>query len=186
MGLVMLNDLVYVEYRGIYISHVNLAFGLGSACGAAFDGLLCDKLGWRWSFGLQVPVLVLCMILAVFTVPNSLGPVLMSAPKIKREDGEDAEEGSPAWLAVKNCDSLGLLVLIATVTCLILFLNLGGNILPWSHWIVILCIVLFIVLGITLLYIEKRAKQPVMPLHLLMSEFPNFSSLGQSGMLKLI
>lgn len=34
MGLVVVNDLVRVEYRGTFISHINVAFGLGTACGA--------------------------------------------------------------------------------------------------------------------------------------------------------
>jgi hypothetical protein len=34
MGLVVVNDLVKVEYRGTFISHINVAFGLGAACGA--------------------------------------------------------------------------------------------------------------------------------------------------------
>lgn len=165
MGLVILNDLITVEYRGIYISHVNLAFGLGSACGAAFGGILCDKLGWRWSFGSQVPVLVVCMIAAVFTVPSKLGPMLISAKKDDDEVGESA-----AWRAVKDFDSLGLLTLLATVTFLILFLNLGGNIVSWTHWTVITSIVLFVLGSITLVLVEQRAKQPVMPLHLLISK----------------
>lgn len=167
MGLVILNDLVYVEYRGIYISHVNLTFGLGSACGAAFGGLICDKIGWRWSFGLQVPVLALCMLAANFTVPNNLGPVLMSVSKDRGSDDEDSEDSSPAWTALKNFDSLGLAVLLLTVTFLILFLNLGGNIYPWSHWSVITSLVLSVLGSIALVFIEGRAKQPVMPLHLL-------------------
>lgn len=44
MGLVVVNDLVKVEYRGTYISHINVAFGIGSACGAAFGGVICDTM----------------------------------------------------------------------------------------------------------------------------------------------
>jgi nitrate/nitrite transporter NarK len=34
MGLVVVNDLVKVEYRGTFISHISVAFGLGAACGS--------------------------------------------------------------------------------------------------------------------------------------------------------
>lgn len=171
MGLVILNDLVTVEYRGIYISHVNLAFGLGSASGAAFGGMLCDKLGWRWSFGLQVPVLIVCMISLAFTIPNALGPVLMSQPRDKEDDDDEFAGQSPAWVALKTFDSLGLLVLVCTVTLLILFLNLGGNIYSWQHPVVICCAVFFVIGSVILVFVERRARQPVMPLHLLISEF---------------
>lgn len=159
MGLVMLNDLVYVEQRGIYISHVNVAFGLGSACGAAFGGLLCDSLGWRWSFGLQVPVLALCGISAILTTPNGLGPMLM------RESGKGLnKEENPAWNAIKTFDSLGVITLVFAVSSLILFLNLGGNLFPWTHWVVILSLVFSILGTAAFVLVERRAQQPVMPL----------------------
>jgi MFS family permease len=44
MGLVVVNDLVKVEYRGTYISHINVAFGIGAACGAAFGGVISDSM----------------------------------------------------------------------------------------------------------------------------------------------
>lgn len=51
MGSIMTNDLVSIEVRGTYQAYINLFFGLGSACGAAFGGFLCDTIGWRWTFG---------------------------------------------------------------------------------------------------------------------------------------
>lgn len=44
MALVVVNDLVKVEYRGTYISHINVAFGIGAACGAAFGGVVSDSM----------------------------------------------------------------------------------------------------------------------------------------------
>lgn len=38
------SDLVHIEHRGVYQSYINLAFGLGSASGAALGGFLCDRL----------------------------------------------------------------------------------------------------------------------------------------------
>lgn len=42
MGLVVTNDLVKVEYRGTFVSLINVAFGVGAACGAAFGGVISD------------------------------------------------------------------------------------------------------------------------------------------------
>lgn len=44
MGLVCVNDLVKIEHRGTFISWINVAFGLGAACGAAFGGVICDSM----------------------------------------------------------------------------------------------------------------------------------------------
>lgn len=38
MGVVIMNDLVKIEYRGTFISHLNIAFAIGAGCGAAFGG----------------------------------------------------------------------------------------------------------------------------------------------------
>jgi hypothetical protein len=50
---------------------------------------------------------------------------------------------------------------------LILGLNLGGNILSWTHPIVIIALIISILAAILLLRIESRAHRPVMPLAML-------------------
>jgi len=60
MSLIIVSDLVRIEDRRVFQSHINFAFGLGSASGAALGGRLCDILGWRWPFGAQVPFLAIC------------------------------------------------------------------------------------------------------------------------------
>ncbi|KAK4610062.1 Vacuolar basic amino acid transporter 2 [Fulvia fulva] len=162
MALVVVNDLVKVEYRGTYISHINVAFGIGAACGAAFGGVVSDSIGWRWTFGFQVPVSALCMIAVFFTVPDGLGLMLAAQATNKKGD-------NPAWAAIKNFDSLGLVLLVLAVACFILFFNMGGNELPWKHPLIITFIVLAVVLAGMCLFVEKRAKQPIMPLHLLVT-----------------
>lgn len=155
MSLIIVSDLVRIEDRGVFQSHINFAFGLGSASGAAFGGFLCDTLGWRWAFGVQVPVIAVCFVMgAIFTPPN-LGPMLINT------------DGGGAWIALKNFDSLGSLLLIITVTSLILALNLGGNIFPWLSVIVIACFVIFAITAVVFIFIELRAKQPLMPPRLL-------------------
>src|SRR6266571_4644774 len=72
----MTNDLVSIEVRGTYQAYINLFFGLGSACGAAFGGFLCDTIGWRWTFGIQIPLILAILLLALFVTPASLGPHL--------------------------------------------------------------------------------------------------------------
>lgn len=155
MSLIIVSDLVRIEHRGVFQSHINLAFGLGSASGAALGGWLCDSLGWRWAFGIQVPFIAICLVLGLLFTPSELGPMLINA------------QGGGAWVALKNFDWLGSLSLITAVTSLILVLNLGGNIFPWSSPIVLACFALFILATLVFLYVETRAAQPLMPLQLL-------------------
>ncbi|KAK2880068.1 hypothetical protein FQN49_000616, partial [Arthroderma sp. PD_2] len=65
----------------------------------------------------------------------------------------------------------GSFLLVTGVTTLLLAMNLGGNVLSWSHPLVISSIVTFALCVIPFLMVEARAERPVMPLKLL-SSFP--------------
>ena len=155
MSLIIVSDLVRIEDRGVFQSHINVAFGLGSAAGAAFGGYLCDSIGWRWAFGFQVPVIAVCFVMGAVFTPANLGPMLINA------------DGGGAWTALKNFDSLGSLLLVVTVTSFVLALNLGGNIFPWSSPVIIACLVGFAAAALLFILVETRATQPLMPLPLL-------------------
>ena len=160
MGMIICSDLIRIEDRGTYQSHINVFFGLGSACGAAFGGLLCDKLGWRVAFGVQVPLIVLMLVAATLSVPMGIGPELAKS------------EGTTLVQTIKAFDLTGSALLTISITLLVLGLNLGGNILPWKHPVVVSALVFFGVCSLCLLRVEHRAKRPVMPLRLL-SSTPN-------------
>lgn len=155
MSIIIVSDLVRIEDRGVFQSHVNLSFGLGSASGAALGGWLCDNLGWRWAFGIQVPFIAICFIMALIFTPSNLGPMLINK-----------DEGS-AWIALKNFDSLGSVFLITTVTTLITALNLGGNIYPWMSLPVVSCAIAFVVAACIFVTIEAKVRHPLIPFRLL-------------------
>ncbi|KAF7903680.1 uncharacterized protein EAF01_006729 [Botrytis porri] len=69
--------------------------------------------------------------------------------------------------ALSVFDYKGSLLLMATITFFILAINLGGNIYPWTHPLILTCIILTII-GLPLFVItEHHAPQPVMPLSLI-------------------
>jgi MFS family permease len=174
MGNIMTNDLVSIDVRGTYQAYINLFYGGGSACGAAFGGFLCDKLGWRMTFAIQVPVLVALLINAFFSTPSTLGPNLAKRSGLGIRD------------AMKGFDIAGSILLTFSVAFLILGLNLGGNVYPWDHPLVITSIVVALVAGAILIRVESRAERAVMPLPMLFSQprgnlvFNNF--FAQIGM----
>ena len=73
LGSIITSDLVPIEIRGAYQSYINIIFGAGSMLGAALGGAIADHLGWRWEFGIQVPFIVICLLIACFTIPRNLG-----------------------------------------------------------------------------------------------------------------
>jgi predicted MFS family arabinose efflux permease len=155
LGQIINSDLVPLERRASYMALLNLAYGTGSSLGAALGGFLADALGWRWEFGIQVPAITLCFVIACFTTPAGLGPNFAKHGK------------GTLWQTVKGFDLAGSFLLTSSVTFLVLALNLGGNILPWDHPIIISAFVLFGVLGGILIVVETHAEKPVLPLHML-------------------
>lgn len=153
----MINDLVPIEIRGTFQAYINIFFGLGSASGAAFGGVLCDLLGWRGAFGIQIPPVVVCLVIAVVTTPADLGPNLA-----KTSD-------KPVLKILRGFDWAGSFFLTSFVAALILGLNLGGNVFPWKHPLVITALVMSVVTAAILVYVESKAERPVMPLPLLFS-----------------
>ena len=172
MGSIMINDMVPIEIRGVFQSYINIFFGAGSAAGAAFGGFMCDRLGWRWTFGIQVPVIVLVMILSAISIPPSLGPHLAR------------NSGKSALQLIAEFDITGSVLLTLTVALLILGLNVGGAILPWGHPLVITSLVLALVSVPFLAYAEKRAKRPVIPLWILFR--PPHANLVLSNFLAMV
>lgn len=155
MGSIMTNDLVRIEVRGTYQAYINLFFGLGGSCGAAFGGFLCDRIGWRWTFGIQVPPVLLILICAIITTPRDLGPML-------------AKNGDRPWQKIiREFDLAGAFFLSNSTAFLILGLNLGGNVLPWSHPFVIVCLIISAFASSILVWVEDKAYRPILPLPML-------------------
>ncbi|RCI09585.1 hypothetical protein L249_4121 [Ophiocordyceps polyrhachis-furcata BCC 54312] len=138
--------------RGAYQSYMNVVYGIGSALGAALGGAMAEALGWRWEFGIQVPPMLLCLGVSAVVMPSGLGV---------------AEEGVGVWRALRSFDTRGSLLLTACVSFLILGLNLGGNVLAWSHPFVVASLVIFAVCLPIFVFVEARVRKPILPLRLI-------------------
>lgn len=144
----------------------NIVFATGSATGAPLGGYLADTVGWRWSFGLQVPL----ALLAIIAVSVSL-----KLPKTHSQD---------LLAKLKRIDFAGAAALVSAVFCLLLGLDRGGNV-AWRDRTTILAMSAFGVLFAVFLLVELRlAREPFAPKRiivnpsLLASYLANFFSLG--------
>lgn len=153
LGAIIVSDLVPIERRGTYQSYINANYGVSSTLGAAMGGFMADYLGWRWEFGVQVPPLLLCVGISALTIPGELG--LRSSKR------------ATFMQVMRSFDFRGSFLLTSAITFLILGLNLGGNVLPWSHPFVIASLVVFAVSFPAFLWAESKASRPIMPLHLI-------------------
>ncbi|MCJ1319910.1 hypothetical protein MMC15_005246 [Xylographa vitiligo] len=144
------SDLVPLRRRGVWQGIGNIWFGLGAGLGGVFGGWVNDTYGWRWAFLVQVPLTVISGVLVFLTV------------KIPVQ-----ETGKAKW---KRIDWLGAFTLIATLVLLLLGLNSGGNVVPWTHPLVLTTLPLSVVSLLIFIYVESNyADEPVIPVRLLLN-----------------
>lgn len=143
------SDLVPLRKRGVWQGVGNICYGTGMGLGGIFGGMINDTLGWRWAFLVQVPVIILSGILVTFTV------------KIPVKETDRSR--------LKRVDFLGSLTIIIFLVLLLLGLNAGGNLVPWSHPLVLTSLPLSAVFFVIFVYIEDRvASEPMIPVRLLL------------------
>lgn len=112
LGSIITSDLVPIEIRGVFQSYINITFGAASALGAALGGAIADHLGWRWEFGIQVPMLALVLCIVCVAIPRKLGLA-------------EGVQKKTLWEAMKVFDIKGSLLLTTSITFLILGLVSG-------------------------------------------------------------
>ena len=143
------SDLVPLRKRGVVQGLGNICFGAGSGLGGVFGGWINDVWGWRLAFLVQVPLVLVSTVLVFF---------LVRVPA--RDTGK-----SP----LRRIDFLGATTLVAALVLLLLGLNSGGNVVPWTHPLVLTAVPLAAVFLAGFVYVEDRvASEPIIPVRLLL------------------
>ncbi|GJC93676.1 major facilitator superfamily transporter [Colletotrichum higginsianum] len=134
---------------GVYQGIGNIAYGSGAMLGGVFGGLINDHtaMGWRLAFLVQVPPVLLSAVLVA---------VLVKVPP---------KASDKSYLA--RIDFFGVFLTISFLVLLLLGLNAGGNLVPWSHPLPLTTIPLSIVAFVAFLVWETKVKQPIIPVRLL-------------------
>jgi MFS family permease len=144
------SDLVPLRKRGMVQGIGNICFGSGAGLGGLFGGWVNDTWGWRYAFLSQVPLVIISGTLVFFTVKTP--PKKSDKSKLSRVDFS------------------GSFALLVTLVLLLLGLTSGGNIVPWSHPLVLIPLPLSAVALGVFVWIETRwAKEPVLPINLLLN-----------------
>ncbi|KAI8633204.1 major facilitator superfamily transporter [Xylariaceae sp. FL1651] len=143
-------DLVPLRNRGIIQGVGNICYGAGAMLGGVFGGLVNDysASGWRLAFLVQVP------------------PVLVSAALVAYLVRVPPKVSGKSYLA--RIDFTGAFSLVVFLVLLLLGLNAGGNLVPWTHPLPLTTLPLSFVALIFFIMWETRAPQPVIPVRLLL------------------
>lgn len=147
-------DVIPPAERGKWQGVFGSVFGLASVIGPTVGGFLTDNLSWRWVFYVNVPIGVIALAVLIVSFP-----------------AEDKKFVS------KSIDWLGAGALILALTPLLMALSFGGGEWAWGSWQVIGSFVMAAVFLGLFLFVESRAKEPIIPLDIFKNDIMRVSTL---------
>ncbi|MEV7178450.1 MDR family MFS transporter [Kitasatospora sp. NPDC093679] len=145
LAQICLAAMVTPRERGRYSGYFGAVFALATIGGPLIGGVIVDTdwLGWRWCFYVGIPF----SLLAIAVLQRTLR--LPVAPRRKA-----------------RIDYLGALLVTAAASLLMIWVSLAGKNYDWVSWQSAAMLAGTAVLAVLFVAAERRAAEPVIPLHL--------------------
>ena len=138
----IIGDIVAPRERGRYQGLFGAVFAVTTVVGPLIGGFLTQDASWRWVFYINLPLGAVALAVTAAVLPGNLRRVRQAI------------------------DYAGTVVLTLAVTALVLVVSLGGVTYAWASTPIVALAVIGVVLLVVWAAVERRAKEPVLPLRL--------------------
>ncbi|MDX3059584.1 MFS transporter [Streptomyces sp. NE06-03E] len=145
LAQIVMAAMISPRERGRYSGYLGAVFAVATVGGPLLGGVITDTswMGWRWCFYVGVPFAIIALIVLQKT---------LKLPVIKRE-------------GVK-IDWSGAFFISAAVSLLLLWVTFAGDKYDWVSWQTYTMLGGTVVLIALFLFIESKAREPIIPLRL--------------------
>jgi len=147
-------DLYAPTERGKIQGILGTMFAVSSVIGPFIGGFIVDNLSWRWVFYVNIPVGVLAVAVTSLRFPNQ---------------STDLD---------RPIDYLGMVFLTLALTPALLVVSWGGTRYDWSSPLILGMSVLALASVAIFVHMERRAADPILPLHLFKESITTLGSAG--------
>lgn len=137
-------DVIPARERGRYMGYMGAVFAVSSVAGPLLGGWLTEGPGWRWAFWLTLPLGAAAILATVFFLKL---PPRRTAEKV-------------------SIDYLGMSLLAAATTSVVLVCTWGGHLYDWASPQIIGLIAAAVALAALFVIAERAAVQPIIPMSL--------------------
>ncbi len=152
-------DVVPARERGKYMGIMGAVFAVSSVAGPLLGGWFTEGIGWRWTFWMNIPLGLLALAASI---------AFLHLPKVARTERP-------------KIDVLGMALLAAATTCLVLVASWGGSTYDWDSLQIVSLIAGTIVAGALFVLVEFKTPEPIIPMTLFRER--NFTLTTIAGLL---
>lgn len=156
LAFTAVGDLYAPRERARWTGVMSGVFGLSSVFGPALGGYIVDHLDWHWVFWIFLPlgIVAFFMIAVLF-------------PKVERRAGETVDYTGSAVLTV----------IIVSLLLAFSWAGQGKDQFAWTSWQILGLFGISAVATVIFIFVESRAKNPVLPLSLFKNSVVTVSNM---------
>ncbi|CRG86134.1 Putative HC-toxin efflux carrier TOXA [Talaromyces islandicus] len=139
--IVIITDAVPLQKRPMMTGLMGSLFGISSVVAPLMGGAFTDRVTWRWCFYINLPIGAVTLLIISLILKASPPPHPSPAKTMKER--------------LDQLDPFGTLAFLPGIVCLILALQWGGTTYAWSNGRIIALFVLFGVLMIAFVFVQR-------------------------------